>query len=296
MVIFVDAKVVILHNIRMDYIELDIPVADEVLSEILVAELSELPFESFSYERAVLKAYIPQSKLADCKEETDEILTRRGIAGSRYVQIESQNWNALWESNFDEVYIDSRAVIRAPFHAPHPELGPMDIVIMPRMSFGTGHHATTAQMTAMILDSPLSADAGCRVADVGCGTGVLAIAALKCGAASADAVDIDPVACENCRENAAANGVAERIHVFEGDVRLLAGNKYDLVMANINRNVLLADMKHYASMLDAGGRLFLSGFLVQDSRVVADAARAEGLDTVCEREMNGWVAMCCVRR
>lgn len=277
----------------MDYVELDIPVADEQMSEILTAELSELPFESFVAERTLLKAYIPQSKLADCKDEADAVLQRYGITGGRYVQIESQNWNALWESNFDEVYIDTRAVIRAPFHAPHPELGTMDIVIMPRMSFGTGHHATTAQMSALILDSDLH---GRRVADVGCGTGVLAIVALRCGAAWADAVDIDPMACENCRENAAANGVAERMRVLEGDVQALAGNKYDLVMANINRNVLLSDMKRYASMLDDGGHIFLSGFLVQDIPAVAAAARAEGIEIADQRRHNDWAALHGVRK
>lgn len=280
----------------MDYVELNIPVDDAGLAEILTAELSELPFESFVTERTTLKAYIPQSRLADCKEEADAVLQRYGVEGGRYVQIESQNWNALWESNFDEVYIDSRAVVRAPFHAPHPELGEMDIVIMPRMSFGTGHHATTAQMCAMILDSEIVRREGCRVADVGCGTGVLSIMALRCGASVADAVDIDPMACGNCSENAETNGVGGRMNVMEGDVRALAGRKYDLVLANINRNVLLSDMSRYADMLVSGGELFLSGFIIQDSAVVTEAARAEGIEIVEERRRNDWVALRGVRK
>lgn len=272
----------------MDYVELDIPVTDESLSEILVAELAELPFESFSSDRRLLKAFIRQDDLADCKDEADEILSRYGIEGFRYVQIETQNWNALWESNFEEVHIDTRAVIRAPFHASHPELGDMDIVIMPRMAFGTGHHSTTALMVESLLDADLS---GLRVLDMGSGTGVLAIVALKRGAASADAVDIDDAACSSCLENGAANGTADRMEVLLGDVRCVAGRRYDLILANINRNILLRDMPSYASMLNAGGRLFVSGFLEQDIPALEECARANGLHTDRIRTRDGWVVM-----
>lgn len=121
----------------MDYVELNIAVSDSETAEILTAELSELPFESFVAERGTLKAYIPQSRLVDCKEDADEILHRYGITDSRYVQIEAQNWNALWESNFEPVDVDGRAMIRAPFHPARPDCD-FEIVIMPKMSFGTG--------------------------------------------------------------------------------------------------------------------------------------------------------------
>ena len=271
----------------MNYVELNIPVADEAQAEILVAELSELPFESFASERRSLKAYIPQHELAECMEETEELLARAGVAGHRYVQIESQNWNALWESSFEEVHIDGRAVIRAPFHAPHPEYGELDIVIMPRMSFGTGHHATTALMTGYLLDGGYE---GLRVLDMGCGTGVLAIVAAKRGAASVDAVDIDGTACENCRENCAANGVADCINVIEGDVRSVAARRYDVIAANINRNILLRDMEAYASMLGAGGRLFVSGFLEEDTESISACARSVGFAPAGVRTRDGWVA------
>ena len=120
----------------MDYVELNIAVSDSETAEILTAELSELPFESFVAERDTLKAYIPQSRLVDCKEDADEILRRYGITDSRYVQIEAQNWNALWESNFEPVDVDGRAMIRAPFHPACPDCD-FEIVIMPKMSFGT---------------------------------------------------------------------------------------------------------------------------------------------------------------
>ena len=276
----------------MDYVELTVAVSDDTLSEILVAELSELGFDSFATERTLLKAYIPQMTLADTKSETDALLGRYGIADARYVQIESQNWNALWESNFDEVEIDGRAIVRAPFHAPRPEYGPMEIVIMPQMSFGTGHHATTALMISFLLDASVE---GRRMLDMGCGTGVLAIVALRRGAAGADAVDIDDMACENCRDNAAANGVGDRMKVIAGDVRSVIAERYDIIAANINRNILLRDMKAYASMLTPGGSLFLSGFLIEDAAAVTSAAEAAGLRVAERRTRNDWAAVACVK-
>ena len=278
----------------MNYVELSIPVADGELSEILTAELAELPFESFSSEKELLKAFIQQEALADCKDEADEILARYGVEGARYVQIESQNWNALWESNFDKVYIDTRAVIRAPFHEPNPELGDMDIVIVPRMAFGTGHHSTTALMVEALLDTDL---AGLRVLDMGSGTGVLAITALKRGAAHADAVDIDDDACQSCRDNfftnfpAVADGAADKIEILLGDVRCVAGRRYDLILANINRNILLRDMAAYAAMLIPGGRLFVSGFLEQDTPAIGECAQQNGFVTDTVRVRDGWVAV-----
>lgn len=271
----------------MNYVELDIPAADTEFAEILTAELAELPFESFEQTHGLLKAFIRQDDLADCKDEADALLERYGVSGHRYVQIESQNWNAVWESNFEEVRIGDRAVIRAPFHAPHPELGEMDIVIVPRMAFGTGHHSTTALMTEALLDSDLR---GLRMLDMGSGTGVLAITAVKRGAAKADAVDIDDAAVESCRENTAANGTADRTEVLAGDVRCVAGRRYDVIAANINRNILLRDMAAYASMLESGGRLFVSGFLEQDTAAITECALQNGLKPDGVRTRDGWVA------
>ena len=270
----------------MNYVELNIPVSGEEIAEILTAELADWPFDRFAAEQSVLKAYIPQAALADCKEEVDALLDRYGVE-RRYVQIEQQNWNALWESNFEEVEIGGRAVIRAPFHAPHPEYGDLDIVIMPKMSFGTGHHATTRLMSETVLNADV---AGKRVLDMGSGTGVLAIIAAKRGAASVDAVDIDDTACESCRENIATNGVADRIAVIEGDIRSVASRRYDLILANINRNILLRDMPAYAASLEAGGHLAMSGFLEQDIPSITDRAASLGLIGVATRTCDGWVA------
>lgn len=271
----------------MDYVELNIAVSDSETAEILTAELSELPFESFVAERDTLKAYIPQSRLVDCKEDADEILHRYGITDSRYVQIEAQNWNALWESNFEPVDVDGRAMIRAPFHPARPDCD-FEIVIMPKMSFGTGHHATTHMMVAMLLDADV---AGRRGLDMGCGTGVLAIAAVKRGAAAVDAVDIDDFAYENCCENIRTNGVAERISPMLGDASAIEGRHYDFILANINRNILLHDMDAYLRALNDGGEIFMSGFLDADIDAMREAAHERGLADGRTVHRDGWAAL-----
>ena len=275
----------------MDYIELNIAVEGAEQAEILTAELSELPFDSFVTDKGVLKAYIPQNSLVDCKEDADEILARYGITDARYVQIEAQNWNALWESNFEPVDVDGRVLIRAPFHSPS-ESAEFEVVIMPKMSFGTGHHATTKMMVQMILDSQLE---GLHGLDMGSGTGVLAIAACKCGAKSLDAVDIDDFAYENCIENLATNGVSERVVPMLGDVRAIEGRHYDFILANINRNILLGDMDAYLRTLNVGGELFISGFLDADVEAMCRAIEAKGMHLHHTKHIGGWAALSFVK-
>ena len=270
----------------MDYIALNIAVADAAQAEIVTAFLADYPFESFETADGLLKAYIPQERLADCKAEVDALLAEQGVAG-RYISIETQNWNALWESNFTAIDVEGRLRIRAPFHEAAPA-GEMEAVIMPRMSFGTGHHATTWAMARAVLDLNV---AGRRGLDMGSGTGVLAIVAAKCGAAHIDAVDIDDWADANCRENIVANGVADRVEPLLGDVRRIAGRHYDFILANINRNILVADMPAYAAALDAGGDLLMSGFLPADVEAVTAAAEAEGLHRLSATEHEGWMVV-----
>ena len=268
----------------MDYVELNIPIADAEQGEILTAFLADYPFESFEQGRDGLKAYIPQERLADCKDEIDSLLAGQGVTGARYVSIETQNWNALWESNFQPVDVDGRIYIRAPFHAPHPG-DAMEVVIMPKMSFGTGHHATTHLMAAALADMEL---AGLRGLDMGSGTGVLAIVAAMRGAEHVDAVDIDEWADENCRENIVANGVADRITPMLGDCSLIEGRHYDFIAANINRNILLADMPRYAATLSAGGALLMSGILERDIETIVARAVELGFEHADTRTRNGW--------
>ena len=267
----------------MDYISLQIPVTDSEQGEILTAELADYPFESFETEGSLLKAYIPQERLADCKPEVDALLARYGVHG-RYIAIETQNWNALWERNFPATDVEGRLRIRAPFHEAAPA-GELEVIVMPKMSFGTGHHATTWLMSRAVLDLGVS---GRRGLDMGSGTGVLSIVAVKCGAAHMDAVDIDDWADANCRENIAANGVSDRITPMLGDVRCIAGRRYDFILANINRNILLSDLPSYAATLEPGGDLVMSGFLDADVPTLVEAAGQQGLSLIGTAERDGW--------
>lgn len=268
----------------MDYIELSVPVSGTEQSEIVTAMLADFPFESFSEEGGTLKAYIRKDELPAVKSEVDTMLAQLGIVGTVYIEIETQNWNALWESNFEPVCIDGVCTIRAPF-SPAPTEGE-DIVIMPKMSFGTGHHATTHLMAAEIMKRDLT---GKRGLDMGSGTGVLAIAAVRRGAEHVDAVDIDEWAFENSSENIAQNGAAEKITPILGDASVIAGRRYDFILANINRNILLADMPRYAESLNVGGELMMSGFLELDIPAIMDRAQELGLrpESTCVRD--GWV-------
>ncbi len=313
----------------MDYIELNIPVPDPFEAELLVAELAEMPFDSFlEEEEGFLKAYIPSCALPDCKGRVDALLASRGIAGARYIEIETQNWNAVWESQFSPVEVEGKLVIRAPFHESlsattetdfSSEAGrfcadrrgegedstrgtastehqggvkgacfPREIIIMPKMSFGTGHHATTWLMSAEMLSHDFT---GRRVLDMGSGTGVLAILAAKMGAAVVDAVDIDEWAYNNSVENIALNGVEGAVHPILGDAAAIRGRKYDTVLANINRNILLADMPTYVATLGENGELIVSGILEADIEAIERRAVEVGLRPSGQRIREGWAVL-----
>ncbi|MFR9503412.1 MAG: 50S ribosomal protein L11 methyltransferase [Rikenellaceae bacterium] len=271
----------------MDYVELNIPISGAEMGEIITAELADYPFESFTEQGGQLKAYIPQERLADCKEQVDELLDSYSIEGARYISIETQNWNAQWESNFGVVEVGREILIRAPFHAPDPNFR-TEVVIMPKMSFGTGHHATTYLMADMISTFKLK---GLKGLDMGSGTGVLSIIAVKYGASAMDAIDIDEWADENCRENILQNGVEQQITPMLGDASLLAGRSYDFILANINRNILLADMHRYEATLSAGGTLHMSGFFEDDIKVLREKAESLGMKYISSNVRDGWAMM-----
>ena len=233
--------------------------ATEEQGEILAAYLAEFPFDSFDYANGLFNAYIPQSEFEEYHDAVEEMLHNEGILDYYFESIEAQNWNALWESNFEEVEVKGKVLIRAPFHEARPHYKGLEVIIQPKMSFGTGHHATTRLMVEMLLRSELK---GKALLDMGSGTGVLAIVAAKLGAESVLAVEIDDMAEESVRENIVLNGVDDKIESVCGDAGAIEGRKFDIVLANINRNVLLADMKAYAATLSHGGELIMSGFLL----------------------------------
>lgn len=270
----------------MNYVELYIPTIDSTLAEIYIAELAALPFESFEQSDISLKAYIPEPELCKCRTEVENFMNSTGVE-CRLTVIEQTNWNTVWESNFTPVEVDDKCVIRAPFHNARPDL-PLEVIIMPKMSFGTGHHATTWLMAAEMMEQRFY---GMRGLDMGSGTGVLAIIAAKLGADHVDAVDIDEWAYENCVENIAQNGVSDKITPFLGDADVITGKSYDFVLANINRNILLSDMDKYYATMKPGAVLIVSGILEKDIQGIEEKVATLGLISIKVSTKDGWAAI-----
>lgn len=272
------------------YIDLTISCPDEEMAEIATAFLADFPFESFdtvpTTEGATLHAFILKESWAECREEALATVKDYGTVVSEE-EIEDENWNERWEEeSFSPVDIDNKIVIRAAHH-PAPADAIIDIIVKPSMSFGSGHHHTTRMMCRAIH----SLNPSGRVLDVGCGTGVLSIAAIKCGAEHADAVDIDPWSTASAEEAAQLNGIAEQISVLLGTVEVVEGRKYDMVLANINRNIILNDIDRYVEALNEGGKLLLSGFLVEDIADITTAASERGVCPIAQSEEEGWVCL-----
>jgi ribosomal protein L11 methyltransferase len=202
-----------------------------------------------------------------------------------FEEIDQVNWNEEWEKNFEAIDVDGKCHVRAPFHSKTE--AEFDIVIEPKMSFGTGHHETTHMMIQHLLETDVS---GKKTLDMGCGTAILAILAEMKGAQPIDAIDIDNWCYLNSIENADRNN-CKHISVYEGDAALLKGKTYDIIIANINRNILLNDMKQYVDCLNANGTLFLSGFYTEDIPVIDTSCTENGLTYVKKFERNNWVAL-----
>jgi len=254
--------------------------------EILIAELGSLGFESFSETETGLTAYIPKSDW-NLNILHDVHVLNSGEFSITYQkeEIEPINWNKEWENNFEPIEIDGVVSIRAPFH----EAGKLtyNILIEPKMSFGTGHHETTHLMVKHLLAIDLKDK---KVLDMGCGTAVLAILAEMRGANVLDAIDIDPWCYENSLENISRNN-CQNIKVYEGDATLLKEKKYDVVIANINRNILLQDIQTYASTLNKNGVLLLSGFYQKDIPIIEKEALTHNFTKELVLERNNWVGV-----
>ena len=254
-------------------------------SEILIAELGALGFESFLELGDGIKAYIRKREWhADLLEEVVVLRNPDFKISFDYSEIEQVNWNEAWEKNFSPIQLGHHCMVRAPFHEKNEVT--YDIVIMPKMSFGTGHHETTHMMLQFLLKNRLS---GLTVLDMGCGTGVLAILAAMRGARKVDAIDNDHWSYLNTLENVSRNNQLV-IRVEQGDAALLPGRSYDLVLANINRNTLLQDIPSYASTLNPGGTLILSGFLKADLPSISERCAESGLRFQENLQNNDWVS------
>jgi len=274
----------------MDFIEvcIEIDPFSEDYAEQVIAHIEELPYESFLIEEPFLKAYIPREKFSH--QDLKTILSL--FAGEQQFNIQEshnlipeQNWNVLWESNFTPIVLDKRCKVRASFHRGLPRTR-YTIVIDPKMAFGTGHHQTTRLMIEIMLDSRIK---GMRVLDVGCGTGILSILAAKMGAEPpVHAIDIDRVAIDSTIENSRKNRVKEKISCVRGDASLIQASRYDLLLVNINRNIILQDICTYSRAVGKGGRLILSGFYSEDVYLIIEAGEKEKLKFVMSKTLDNW--------
>lgn len=273
-----------MDNIYIEYIFRISP--KEPATEILIAELGNVGFESFIENEVGLLAYIQKNDWFE--NIVDDIF----ILNSDEFEIEYEhnevpqtNWNEEWEKNFEPIQVDDLVSIRAPFHE-NPQLK-YEIIIEPKMSFGTGHHETTHMMIQHLLALDLTDK---KVLDMGCGTGILAIFAEIKSAKPIDAIDIDEWCYTNSIENIERNN-CNHITVYQGDAALLTDKKFDVIIANINRNILLEDMKTYATSLDTNGILLLSGFYEEDLILIDEEASKNQLKFQKSIKKNQWISV-----
>ena len=276
-----------------EYIEVSMkitPFSDEN-AEILMAELDEVPFESFTVEEPCLKGYIPK----DLYSAQMLKIVLSGLDTAFDVEFNATlippcNWNAVWEEQFTPIVVDGKCTVKATFHKGLKKTR-FNITIDPKMAFGTGHHQTTYMMCRALLENE-AAVKGRVVMDMGCGTAILAILAAKMGAAHTYGIDIDAVAAVSAFDNARLNRVSRHVETYCGDASLLQMGKYDILLANINRNILLEDIPTYSRSLKKGGLLFVSGFYTEDMTMITGVAENAGLRFESSDSMDNW---CCVK-
>jgi ribosomal protein L11 methyltransferase len=258
------------------------PISKEI-SDILIALLSEQNFDGFTEEENTLHAFIPESDWIE--KELQDIIAPFSISYTKEL-VQQRNWNADWESSYDPIIVNEQVAIRATFHEPISTVA-HNIIIIPKMSFGTGHHATTRMMMEYISEQNF---AGKSILDYGCGTGVLAIYALHQGAKFADAIDIDEWCVENTLENIALNN-ATNIEVAQGDLDLVLHKKYDVILANINLYILIKQMKNFYEILNSNGQLYMSGILDTDVPNLQKCAEEAGFISTFQKQSLNWCAL-----
>ena len=278
----------------MNYIEVSFQIegldsagiSTDMVRDIIVAELGAIFFESFVHTDEGLQAYIQESDFNLSTVQDLYIFDNIDFEISMQVKvIAQQNWNAEWEKSFSPINIMGKCIVRAPFH--DKEDVDYDILIEPKMSFGTGHHETTFQMISHLLDINVYE---MRVLDMGCGTGVLAILACMKGAKSITAIDIDEWAFKNTLENVRKNKCSQII-VKQGGTEQMGYLYYDLILANINRNILIHDMEAYVQSMSSGSKIIFSGFYTSDIRFINEKARESGLRLLGQSEKNLWASL-----
>jgi len=260
---------------------------EDYQQDLLINTLGEIGFDTFEELEFGFKAYIPvddfdRAVLDEALEAYRDMFT----FSYEITLIPQKNWNEVWESNFEPITIKDKIFVRATFHEPRPEFE-FEIVIDPKMAFGTGHHQTTSMMLELMLENDM---AGKKVLDMGCGTGILAIMASKLGADGITAIDYDPVCYDSTIENAALNGI-QNITALCGAKEVTPDEQFDVILANINRNILLDQKKRYGEVLKPDGELYLSGFYeTPDLDIIMDEARKYGIKYIIHKQNNNWVA------
>jgi len=269
----------------MEYTEVDIRLKQvDPFADILVARLNEIEFESYTEDEDGVKAYV-QTHLLDENAVKEIIAEVAELCELSYTieKIKQVNWNEQWEKNFDPVHINDKCVIRAHFHAAFPAIE-QEIIITPKMSFGTGHHETTS----LVMNEMFGIDFLAKsVLDMGSGTGILAILAAKLGASSLIGIDFDEWAFENAVENAELNSV-ENIKFIHGDADAIGDAKFDIILANINRNIILQDIATYVGAMNLQSEILFSGFLKEDIPLILEKSEQLGLELVVSKHKNKW--------
>ena len=263
--------------------------ADQGAKEILIAQLSELGYDSFMETDEGVEAYIPSGQSVPINEETIPFLASSDYTFSIKTEtLEEKNWNEEWEKNyFKPLVIGNQCLVRSPFHEDYPAAR-YQILIDPRMAFGTGYHETTSLMISHLLEMEVSQ---LRILDMGCGTAILAILASMKGASEIIGIDNDSWAVENAQENLELNHI-RNAEILAGDASLLEKTgTYDLVLANINRNILLEDMPAYHKVLKNNGQIILSGFYSEDITKIDQKAKSLGWKHILTKEQNNWIAV-----
>ena len=258
--------------------------SSDIQHDMLVTMLAEIGFDSFMDEAHVLKAYRPAENRDDVAVEG--LLSDPAFIGIQLLNVEEmpdKDWNELWESSYQPVVVNECCRVRAPFHEPDPNFE-FDLVIEPKMSFGTANHETTAQIIQLMLETGFQ---GKSVLDMGSGTAVLAILAKKLGAAHTVAIDNDEWAYRNAFTNCELNGISD-IEIVLGDALAIQG-QYDIILANINRNILLRDMHYYNDAMKPGAHIFFSGFYTEDLPSIQEEAARLGLRYCRHLSRNNWV-------
>ena len=275
------------QSITIQYLQLNVRCQPD-FSDVLIAELAEIGFDIFEENKSGFSAFAEEESLDFdlCKDLLEQYAGRTSLSYS-IQKIARENWNRQWESHYPPVVIDDKILIRTSFHQVEKSY-PVEILITPKMSFGTGHHATTAQMLSFLLEYPPS---GMQVVDAGCGTGILAIMAEKCGASEVLAFDNDPWCIENSEENFRLNDSRHIRALLASGIQEIGSLEAGVILANINKNIILRELPSYAAFLKKDGKLFLSGFYTEDVADLNQMASGLGLSLLQQSERDNWACL-----